>query len=99
LAADGAEAIRLLSEGVQFRAVVLDLMLPGVSGFTVLRHIEHSKIGTPVIVVSAAVFQMRTMSFDPNIVKAVIMKPFSLEEFRDALSKAATTPDDPGLSS
>ena len=47
---DGNAAIEKLSE--PFDLIVLDLIMPGVSGFEVLKEIQTRKIGTPVIVLS-----------------------------------------------
>jgi DNA-binding response OmpR family regulator len=52
LAADGLEALRLASTGA-FDAVVLDLMLPGLSGYRVLQRLRAQNVTTPVLILSA----------------------------------------------
>ncbi len=44
--------VKKIIEGNGFDAVLLDLKMPGVNGFELLRSIEESSIGMPVIVIS-----------------------------------------------
>jgi len=54
LASDGADATsRLLAGGGGFDLVLLDLMLPGLSGFEVLRRIRAAGVFVPVLVLTA----------------------------------------------
>src|SRR5690242_3636684 len=52
LAADGREALRL-AESVDYDAVVLDVMLPAVSGYDVVRRLRTAGDWTPVLMISA----------------------------------------------
>jgi DNA-binding response OmpR family regulator len=49
---DGVEALRLASTGA-FDAVVLDVMLPGLSGYRVLQRLRKQNVTTPVLLLSA----------------------------------------------
>lgn len=49
---DGEEAV-LLSAGRHYDAIVLDLMIPKLSGKGVLRHLRQAKDSTPVLVLTA----------------------------------------------
>lgn len=49
---DGVEALRLASTGA-FDAVVLDVMLPGLSGYRVLQRLREQNVTTPVLMLSA----------------------------------------------
>lgn len=49
---DGQTAYQLASQQ-QFDAILLDLMLPGMDGMTVLKTLRQDKISTPVILVTA----------------------------------------------
>jgi len=49
---DGAKGLEL-ALGQQFDAVVLDLMLPDLSGLEVLRHLRGQGIHTPVVILTA----------------------------------------------
>ncbi len=84
LAQDGAAAIAMVEERDDIDCLILDLMMPSVDGMSVVRHLSEAKKGIPVIVCTAAV--SATMpAFDPEVVRAVIRKPFDIEQL------AATT--------
>ena len=51
-AADGREGLRKARDG-QAALILLDLMLPGMSGLEVLRHLRESGRETPIIIISA----------------------------------------------
>jgi DNA-binding response OmpR family regulator len=54
IAPDGAEALRLLlKENKQFDAIVLDVMLPEVDGFTVAQTLRKKEIFTPILMLTA----------------------------------------------
>jgi len=80
---DGAQAIRAL-ESNRYSVVVLDLMVPQVSGFEVIEFMKRSGVRTPVAVVSA-VSQQALTRLDLDIVKLVISKPFDVDEFTKAI--------------
>jgi DNA-binding response OmpR family regulator len=52
LAADGPSALRIASTGA-FDAILLDIMLPGLSGYRVLEKLRADGVRTPVLLVSA----------------------------------------------
>lgn len=51
-ATNGAEAIKML-ESKSFDLLMLDLLMPEVDGFEVLRHIKSKSMEVPVVVLSA----------------------------------------------
>lgn len=51
-ASDGEEGLNLAMKPI-YDAIVLDIMLPKMSGFDILRHIREHNIKTPVIMLSA----------------------------------------------
>jgi DNA-binding response OmpR family regulator len=54
IAADGADALRLLvAENKQFDAIVLDIMLPEVDGFTVAQTLRKKENFTPILMLTA----------------------------------------------
>jgi CheY-like chemotaxis protein len=55
-AENGAQAVDLLSRGIHPRLIVLDLVLPKVDGWAVLKHLQEDKDlrEIPVIVITAA---------------------------------------------
>ena len=76
---DGLEALRLISGG-QYDLVVLDLRLPGMTGYEVLRTIRDRGINTPILVLTAQdavghkVQALRAGADD------YVTKPFAFEE-------------------
>jgi two-component system OmpR family response regulator len=51
-AADGLEGLRMGVVG-QYDVVVLDIMLPGMHGYDVLKHLRGRKVWTPVLMLTA----------------------------------------------
>lgn len=78
-ATNGREAIDRLKQR-KYGAIVLDLMMPEVSGLEVISYLESSEDQTPVIVCTAA-GPAATAGFNPAVVKAVVRKPFDVEQF------------------
>jgi DNA-binding response OmpR family regulator len=77
---NGNDAIRLLRGNV-YSAVLLDLMLPGVFGFDVIRfvHAERPWMASRVIVMTAACADT-LRDFDHSSVRKLLRKPVALEE-------------------
>lgn len=82
-AADGEEAIGLL-ENQQYSLILLDLMMPKMDGFQVIRELRMRGNTTPIVVVTAA-GQARVSTLDPNQVKAVLSKPFEISQLVDTV--------------
>jgi DNA-binding response OmpR family regulator len=80
---DGRKAMEKLREH-RYSVVVLDLMVPEVSGFEVIAFLKREHPGTPVAVVSA-VSQQALTNLDLDVVKLVISKPFDVDEFTKAV--------------
>lgn len=77
LAADGRAAQALMGE--DWSVIVLDLMLPGVDGFTLLEQWRH-RTSAPIVVLTADTrLQARLRSFDLGAVDW-LPKPFYMEE-------------------
>jgi two-component system OmpR family response regulator len=78
-AATGEEGLRLAATGA-YAAIILDLMLPGMDGFGILRELKAAGVAAPVLVASARhsvedkVFCLNAGSDD------YITKPFALAE-------------------
>ena len=86
VASNGREAIDLLRTR-RYAAVVLDMMMPEVSGREVVEFLKTTSNPVPVIVCSAAGPTTWT-ALDPNVVKAIVRKPFDVEHFIDAVAAA-----------
>ena len=78
-AEDGAKGLELIQQGAQ-DLVVLDVMLPKISGFDVLRQVREAGDMTPVIILSAKVdLPDRLMGFEIGA-DDYLPKPFFVEE-------------------
>ena len=79
VAANGAEAIELL-RARDYALVVLDLMMPSVSGQDVIAFLMETNRDIPVVVCTAAPPRL-TEPLQYGVVKAVVRKPFDIEHF------------------
>jgi CheY-like chemotaxis protein len=80
-AADGREAIDLLREHT-YAVVLLDLMMPGVDGFSVLRAIRADEItgAPPVVLVVTGADRGTIEQLDAQMIHGIIRKPFDPHE-------------------
>ena len=78
---DGASALKLLrDEANAINMVVLDLMLPGMSGYEVCQAMRETGIDIPVLILSARTLtEDRTRGFDVGA-DQYLTKPFDLDE-------------------
>ena len=82
---DGAGALAALQAGPPALAI-LDLVLPGVSGFTVLAHIHQHYPALPVIVITANPLAIAHPA--AQNVHHYLLKPFHIEELLDMVARA-----------
>lgn len=76
---DGEEALAFLNAG-EFDAVIMDIMMPGMSGLDVLRTIRNNKNNTPVLFLTARdSIQDRVTGLDAGA-QDYLVKPFAFEE-------------------
>lgn len=87
VARNGLEGIERL-QAHQYAAVVLDLMMPGVGGKDVIDYLSTAPDKVPVVICSAAGPAALT-GFDPSLVKAIVRKPFDVDQFIAAVTAAA----------
>jgi len=94
LAHDGRDALEM-AEALEYDAIVLDLMLPGIDGFEVARRLRKSGNKTPILVLTAR-------DTVPDVVKGLdigaddyMTKPFSFEEFLARLRAVSHARSDP----
>ena len=97
VAGDGKTALDLLLGGPPYDLVVLDLMLPGTDGLTVLRSLRERSIDTPVLVLTARdALPDRVRGLDLGA-DDYLTKPFAFDEFlarvRALLRRAAPRRD------
>jgi two-component system OmpR family response regulator len=82
VAIDGREALEELGEDIP-AVLILDIILPGVSGFTILEYIHQHQIILPIIVITANPLHRDSLQ-NAGIIH-VLIKPFRLEELLNAL--------------
>jgi DNA-binding response OmpR family regulator len=80
LAFDGRDALEM-AQALEYDAIVLDLMLPGIDGFNVTRRLRKNGNKTPILILTAR-------DTVPDVVKGLdigaddyMTKPFYFEEF------------------
>ena len=78
VAGDGAEGLERILSG-RFGVVILDLMLPRLSGYEVLAACAGALVPPPVFLVMTAFDRSARESLDPVLVTGVIAKPFDVE--------------------
>jgi len=76
---DGEKALDRLFE-VPFDLIILDIMLPGVDGLTILKHIREAEIKTPVILLTARNSVSDKIAGLDCGADDYLAKPFSFEE-------------------
>ena len=78
---DGDEAIKLLGKN-EYTVILLDLLMPRMSGTRVIDFMKDHDIETPVVVISAVA---ESTSLDPQIVRVTLQKPFEIRDLRAVL--------------
>ena len=84
-ATDGGEALRLLKQN-SYDLMLLDLMLPRLSGFEVIAALRKMKKRPAVIVVTSN----DANDLDPEIIASIVRKPFDLNELMTLVTETAT---------
>jgi CheY-like chemotaxis protein len=79
IAPSGREAIEIVDSRDDLACIILDLMMPTIDGPAVVAHLAAKGHDIPVIVCTA-VGPRHTPEFDPSLVRAVVRKPFDIEE-------------------
>lgn len=80
-AGDGREALDLLSAN-RYAVIVLDLVLPKVDGFAVLRHLQSEEMTQPppvVLVLTGAANEI-VDRLDPQRIHGLVRKPFDPDD-------------------
>jgi two-component system, OmpR family, alkaline phosphatase synthesis response regulator PhoP len=88
---DGPTALRVLQEKAgSIDLLVLDLMLPGMSGYAVCETVRASDRSLPILILSARTLaEDRTRGFDVGA-NQYLTKPFDLDEFLSRIKNLLT---------
>ena len=76
---DGSDALDYIN-GTEYDAIILDIMLPGLDGISVLRTIRSRKLTTPVLLLTAKTSIEDKVDGLDSGADDYLTKPFSLEE-------------------
>ena len=85
IASDGMQALAALASD-QPRLLILDLILPGMNGFTILEHIDQHQITMPIVIITGN--PLAHDSLHHAGIRHVLIKPFQIDELLDALDTA-----------
>ena len=88
IAQTGGDAIAILDARDDLACVILDLMMPTIDGTAVIAHITSTGRRVPVIVCTA-VGPRHTPDFDPDLVRAVVRKPFDIDQLMSVVNAVA----------
>jgi DNA-binding response OmpR family regulator len=79
-AASAEDAVEALAGGLRPRLVLLDLNLPGATGWDLLREPQLAKAGSPPVVITSAVAVSRRRLTEARVA-GYLPKPFALATF------------------
>ena len=94
VAANGHAAIEIIQARKDIGCVILDLMMPEVDGRAVIAYLAAAEHRIPVIVCTASL-PRTTTEFDPDIVRAVLRKPFDIEQLMGTVAAVLESNDQP----
>lgn len=90
---DGREAMQKLDsdgDGQPYAVIMLDLILPGVSGMEILNHLEEKKPALlPRTIVLTGASGGILKGVDTSRVHAVVRKPFDIQDVLDLTAECA----------
>ena len=95
-AADGYEGmqhiIRSMTSGIEYDLIVLDIMMPKVSGADILEYMVHKRLKTPVLVITGFInYDIKCFCSRLNKVE-VLQKPFMSTVFMEKITEMINEP-------
>ncbi len=91
MAKDGPSALQAMDGSTPVDLVILDLMLPGMSGYSVCETLRETGHNIPILILSARTLtEDRTRGFDVGA-NQYMTKPFDLEELLSRVKNLLTT--------
>ncbi len=95
-AANGGEALTLLTRHrAEVRAVVTDLMMPGMQGPTLIQALRRLDPGLPIIAMTGLIEPAKTRELESLGLAAMLPKPFDPDDLLRALHRAVLPADGP----
>ena len=96
---DGIDALKRARDGT-FDVIVLDVMLPGKDGFEICRELRHSRVRTPILMLTARAQEAEKILGLEAGADDYVTKPFGIRELRARIAallrrsqpEAAATP-------
>lgn len=85
-AIDGREALDALRRG-GFDGMLLDMLMPGIDGFEVLRRTRESHPDLPVVVVTALSVQQQAAQAVAEGAQAYLLKPFDASQLKQVVKQ------------
>jgi DNA-binding response OmpR family regulator len=92
-ARDGAEAIEKL-ETTSYAVIVLDLMMPNIDGYGLIRHLKARSGAKPAVIVVSAGDSAALRQLDGALVHSIVRKPFDIDVLGDLVAAAAASSDE-----
>ena len=86
-ATDGRQALDLLSSN-KYAVVLLDLMMPDIDGFHVLKALEDARV-QPVVLVVTGAERSQLGELDAKRIHGIVRKPFDPEDLGDVVVQCA----------
>ena len=86
-ARDGLEAVQRLRDH-PYDVVIVDLMMPRVDGYSVIRYLEEKQPQARAIVTSAVQGEQLAGVARSHVVRGVLSKPFDIDEFSSSVREA-----------
>jgi len=90
-AADGTQALEMFAKS-KFDIVITDYSMSGMKGDHMAAQMKAAKPDQPIILATAFAESFRNSGQPTIMVDAVLNKPFSLLELRDAITQVGTKP-------
>jgi CheY-like chemotaxis protein len=94
VAGNGQGAIEVIETRNDIGCIILDLMMPEVDGRAVIAHMAAAQRRVPIVVCTAAM-PRSTQDFDPEIIRAVVRKPFDIEQLMSIVVELVDSGDQP----
>lgn len=92
-ASTGEEALHLFSrQPDRYRGIVVDLLLPGMSGSRLVASLLERSPGVPVMAISGMQADLEALKTDAPGIRCVLRKPFTTEEFLTAVAGLVARP-------